>query len=417
MTVLSPSAGGRADNARRTLATVGSGVATPRRPRLIGAHATWALLIAATIPWRTDVYFDGGLDTVVVSKAALSLAALALSIHLAGGAAHVLEVPTAPFVLMLTYLAVTVVGGMAQGALLSSAVIAVRVLILLTTATLLLTTYSANEALRALVHLFTILSGVAALSGIGTIGGGRLRGVIPPINSNELAFLAAVPVIWAFAHILRGQERNRDFLLIAFGAGVILLSGSRSALAALFVTALAMLTRATRLSRTSFGLVSLLGPVAAYVVFGSDLLSSVFLRGGEHGVATLSNRTIAWDAALTTEHDPWETWFGAGLAQKKIPVPGQWWATQLLDSSWVSAVVQGGYLGFAIVALLALSTLARAFIAPTRVGAVWLGLTTFLVARAVLESGLFDATTAFLVFAITAFGVRTPGPDGSSHDR
>lgn len=378
----------------------------PPSGRLTGAHLTWVLLIIATIPWRRDVYFDGGLDSVVIAKGIISLVALALALHLAGGASRLLGVAATPVVLLVAYLSVTVIGGFGNGALVASLIVAVRVMILLVTCALLLARYTVDEALRALVHVFAVIAAAAAASGLPSISTGRLQGSIPPIKSNELALLAAVPFIYVFARLLRNDERPRHLVLGAFCAGVVLATGSRSALAALFVALIVMLTRATALSRPSFALVTMLGPLAAFVLFGTDLMASVFLRGGERGVTTLSNRTIAWDAALTSEHDPWETWFGAGLAQKKIPVPGQWWNTQLLDSSWISAIVQGGYLGFAIVVILYGMTLGRALTAPLDLGSVWLGLTLFIGARAVLESGLFDASTAFIVFAIVAFGCR-----------
>ena len=79
--------------------------------------------------------------------------------------------------------------------------------------------------------------------------------------------------------------------------------------------------------------------------FGTTLIASVFTRGGSEDLSNLSNRTIAWEAAGDMDRDGWQRWFGQGLAQKEISVPGQWWDTQMLDSTWVSALVQGGYLG------------------------------------------------------------------------
>ncbi len=108
---------------------------------------------------------------------------------------------------------------------------------------------------------------------------------------------------------------------------------------------LAMVFRTTALRTRTFVLLAFRLPGLVYLALGTDVLSSVLNRGGGEQVATLSNRTIAWQAAFNLNRDVWQTWFGQGLAQKKISVPGQWWDTQLLDSSWISALVQGGYLG------------------------------------------------------------------------
>jgi hypothetical protein len=375
--------------------------------RISGAHLVWALLVAATLPWRKGVYYEGGADSVVVAKALLSLVALMIAVHLAGGARRIVGVPAAPVLLVFVYLAVTVVGGYVHGTLVAAAVVAVRVAILCVTITLLFTHYPPLEIARSLVHVLGLVLAAGTVSGLPSAEHGRLAGAVPPLNPNEVAFLAAVCFFWVFARMMQARESTTDLVVAVVTVGIVVLTGSRAGLAALSVAVVIVTVRATALTRRSFALVSLLGPLMAYVAFGTDLLSSVFLRGGERGVTTLSNRTIAWDAALNSDHDPWESWFGSGLAQKKIEVPGQWWNTQLLDSSWVSALVQGGLVGVTLVLLLTLTTWWRALTtkAPT---ALWLGLVTFVAGRAVLESGLFDSSTAFMVFFVAALGARLP---------
>jgi len=382
----------------------------PLSLRLSGAHLVWALLIAATIPWRKGVYYEGGLDSVVLAKAVLSIVAMVLAMHLHGARPAHLGVPAAPVVLVVCYLAVTVVGGYAHQTLLPAAVVAVRVVILCVTVSLLYSTFGPTEMMRSLVHVIGTLVWCGTLTGLPSAAKGRLAGGVPPINPNELAFLASVCLFWLLARMLQGLESTLDILTAGGYAAVVLLTGSRSALAALCVAIVVMALRATRLSRRSFGILSFLAPTLAYVAFGTDLLSSVFLRGGERGITTLSNRTIAWDAALTSHRDPWETWFGAGLAQKKIEVPGQWWTTQLLDSSWISAIVQGGFVGAIIVAGLCLATIVRSMTAPPSAGPLWLGLIVYLCARAVLESGLFDSSVSFMVLLTTALATRAEWP-------
>ncbi len=373
----------------------------------IGAHLVWVLILASTIPWRKNVYYDGGADAVVLGKAALSLLALALAAYLARDGLRRLAVPVAPVLLLVAYLGVTVIGGYASEQLSAALVLAVRVAILASVVVLLYARFPGRVVLGSLVHVLAAITVLATLSGLPSAASGRLQGAIPPLNPNELALMASVCLLWTFAKMVRAQETAFDLACLAACAGVVLLTGSRASLAALCVAIVAMALKASAFTPRSFAVTALLAPVLAYVAVGTDLLSSVFLRGGERGVTTLSNRTIAWDAALTSDRDPWQTWFGAGLSQKKISVPGQWWNTQLLDSSWISAIVQGGLIGATIVVVMVLTTLYCAARAPrTAQGALWLGLVVLLAGRAFLESGLFDSTTAFALFMVVAFGCR-----------
>jgi O-antigen ligase len=117
---------------------------------------------------------------------------------------------------------------------------------------------------------------------------------------------------------------------------------------------------------------------------------------------------IAWDAARSWAESGWQVAFGGGLSVKVIRVRGQWWTEQPLDSSWVSLLVQAGVLGLvaALAWVLWVGVGARRVAAPER--ALLTGLLVFLVGRSLLESGLFDATPAFLLFtAVSLAAERT----------
>ncbi len=387
-------------------------LAPPRR-RLGGAYAVWALLVAATIPWRSRVYYEGGADPVVLAKGLLSVTALLLAWGLAARARDRLGVPASPILLVFAYLGVSLVGAHNDGMLGPAAVLAVRVAIVAVTVSLLLSRYSPADAAASLVHVLGVLVAAAALSGLPAMTSGRLAGAVPPMNPNELALMAGVCFLWCLGKMLTGTELARDLVVAAGCLAVVFLTGSRTGLVALCVAALAMALRATALTRRSFALVTAMAPVVAVVVGGSDALSSLFSRGGEREIGTLTNRTIAWDAALTWSRGTWDTWFGAGLTQKRIEVPGQWWTVQLLDSSWISAFVQTGLLGLTLVVALAASTVARSLRLPRSAGPFWLGAVVFLCLRGFLESGLFDSTTAFLVLFLTALACRGVLRDGS----
>lgn len=384
-----------------------------RRPAVLrhitGAHLVWALLLTTTIPWRRDVLYEGGADSVVLAKAAISLVALALALHLSGHAHKKLPLPAVPVLLLFAYLSVTVIGGYANGTVAPAAVVAIRVVVLAMAVLLLLSRYPAREAMGALVQLLALVVTVASITGVASFNG-RLGGGLPPLKPNALAFLASVCAVWLLAKTLAARETNFEIVLLAASIGVVLLTGSRASLAALFAAAVVMSLRATVIRLSTFATIALATPVLAAIAIESDLFSTVFLRGSERSLATLSNRTIAWEAALESDRDLLESLFGQGLAQKKVSVPGQWWTEQLLDSSWISALVQGGIIGFVLVLLFTVGTAVRAGFAPRREGALWLGLIVLTAGRGFLESGLFDSTSAFLVIMVTAVGSRTLAP-------
>jgi len=377
--------------------------APPATRKLTAAHLVWVLLIAATIPWRTDTFYEGGADPVVLAKAAISLAGLGLAVWVFYRTPHRHPVPAAPVLMLTAYLIVTVIGGLANQDLVAASVVAIRVAILMGALCLVGAAFGPLYVMRALVHVLGVMIILAVLTGLARFSG-RLGGLFPPLKPNALAFVTAVVCIWLLAKVLAGQDSAWELFAIGGCLVIVLLTGSRTGLAALVFSLIAMSFRMTALRTRTFLLIALVLPGLAYLVMGTDILSSVFLRGGGEQVATLSNRTIAWEAAFNLNRDVWQTWFGQGLAQKKISVPGQWWDTQLLDSSWISALVQGGILGVALVVLLGVTTIGYAAFSSRSKGAVWLGLAVLTTMGGFLESGLFDGSIQFMVFFVTALG-------------
>ena len=105
------------------------------------------------------------------------------------------------------------------------------------------------------------------------------------------------------------------------------------------------------------------------------------------------------------DRDVRQTWFGQGLAQKKISVAGQWWDTQLLDSSWISAVVQGGYLGVGLVVVLGAWTVINAAFSRRSEGSPVVGHCGVHHAWRVLgERVVRWSSVQFMVFLVTALG-------------
>jgi hypothetical protein len=104
------------------------------------------------------------------------------------------------------------------------------------------------------------------------------------------------------------------------------------------------------------------------------------------------------------------------LQLKRINVPGQYWNQQILDSSWISALVQAGFVGLAICAAWMLFSMISTIHSPGHLRAFQLALLTYLLLRGFLESGLFDASTAFLLFftAVMATPFPTTSPPEAS---
>ncbi len=391
-------------SASASVAGVGAGL----RDRLAAPHlaVTLLLLVVGVVPWRAKAYFDGSGDPVVYAKAAVITAAFVVALAPRDPAVAPRRHPVAamPLVLAALYLAVTCLGAFTSGGLVATGVVAARVALVVATLTLLAGRYGPEHVA---VWLYRVLLAVVVVSvgtGLGSLSSGRLHGGIPPLHANEIALLAGLCLLWIWARFVRGEELARHYPIAAALLVILLLTGSRTGLIAVVVAFVLMLTRLSRLSYSSLALGLAALPVLTYVILSTDAAESTLARGGAEEVGTLSNRTIAWSAAIRGVDSVHGALLGSGLATKKIPVPGQWRNTQILDSSWVSAFVQAGVIGFAIVLLWFTGTLVAALLDRGPLAAVWIGWMSLLAVRGLLESGLFDATTSFIVFVVASLG-------------
>ena len=383
----------------------------------VSLYVVCILLIASTVSWRRAVYFSGSLDPVVLLKAATSGTALVLAMRSLFRARHRLPIGPRTIIFLTVILLGTCLGGWAAGTGFASFVVAARVAILAATMICLLQAYAADRVFEALVKVMAATAvlgivtsfapGLGAYSGpsgglVANLTNGRLAGGIPPLLPNELAFLAGVVVLALVWRVVEDTATHWDWVAIAAFLGVVWLTGSRAGLVALTAAVVLMLLQARRVTTSMFvGLFALI-PAAVYLLFATSTVSSVFERGGQQNVTTLSSRTIAWDAALQFNTSAWQQWFGGGLAMKQISVSGQYWTQQVLDSSWISALVQGGLLGLALVALWIATIIVASLRCERHWRPLWLGVMLFLVSRSFLESGLFDATPAFLLLMMVS---------------
>jgi hypothetical protein len=368
------------------------------------------LLVVATVGWRRGEYFTGSLDPVVGAKAALSVLALAMAFLLAQSARR-RRLGTGSLWWLGVVLGCSLFGALAAGQLLAGGAVAVRVAILGATVHFLLRAAPAVRVVTSLATACGTVAVVAAVTGLPSLADGRLAGGIPALSPNEMALLAGIVLLHLAWRTVLGEASWR-----AAGAGVVFLAvlWATESRTGLLMVLLGIAVMAGQIRRPRVGLVVgslVLGALALLVAVGTGAVAAYVARDGE-GISTLESRFIAWRAAVDLPTSSWQEVFGAGLAMKVIPIEGQFWDEQPLDSSWVSLLVQTGVLGLVVAACWALWVARGALRAPYAHRVLFTGLLVFLVGRSLVESGLFDATPAFLLFmAVSALA------EGGSRDR
>ena len=369
------------------------------------------LLIASTVSWRHKAYFTGSIDIVVLLKGVLSLVGLILSASLLARGSR-FQLGTRSSWLLGLLLTASFFGGWSSGSTFASIVLIARIAMLAITVFLMLRTVEHETVIRSLVTVMLAFAMVSALSGARSLGatGSRLGGGIPPCTPNELAFLCAIPLIAIGWLAITRQTTNgrRDLVLVVSLFAIIWLTGSRTGLVAVILALVVMLLQVRRMSPSMLITVLMAVPAVVYVM-ASGVVSSFIDRGGSANISTLSQRTVAWNAALHLHKQFWDTWFGGGLSTKVIPVVAQYRTSQILDSSWISALVQAGLVGIVLLGALAVLALLSATFTDRPQRLLWTGLLVFLLVRSYLESGLIDSSPAFIVF----FAVSTLVEKGS----
>jgi hypothetical protein len=367
------------------------------------------LLLVSSVAWRKGTYYSGGVDIVVLSKAMLGLVALALAGTAPQQGTPWSRLPLGPVPWMTLYLAVTTVGGFLHGTGFSTAVLSGRVAIVTVTAVLVVRAYPAGAILSALTSAMLLLAAFASLTGVGSLAStGRLYGGVPPLNANEIALLISVPLVcimWRCVHRIASWP---DVAMIVPALGVIWLTGTRTGLAALALAFIVLVLMAPRIPIVLFCCGVLAVPMTLYVLFFTPLLTTYATRGDTASVLTLNSRTVAWNAALHYADSLPAQVLGVGLAVKEIPVSAMYRSDQVLDSTWVSAFVQAGVLGTALLVILVLTTAGRVITSAPPMRSLSVALLLLLVARSFLESGTFDASATYVTFLLVALTVQRP---------
>ncbi|CCH86417.1 conserved membrane protein of unknown function [Modestobacter italicus] len=354
------------------------------------------LMVLGAVDWRRGAYFAGSVDPVVLSKALVAGLGLLLAYGLAS-ARRGHRLGTLSVWGLAVVLGSSLWGALTGGQLLGGGVMAVRVAVLGGTVFFLLRAAPSLEVLRRTAQACGAVAVVASLTGLPEMTDGRLAGGLPAMDPNALALLAGIPLVVLAWRTVLGEASWGIAAGGLYFLAVLWLTGSRTALLMLLVgvAAMALHVRRPRVGLVVGGLV-----LAAFGTVGAvatGALSGFAERGGD-GTSTLGSRFIAWRAALTWADSTWQTVFGGGLNVKIIRVTGQYWDTQPLDSSWASLLVQTGLLGLLVAAAWVCWVARGALRAPYPHRVLFVGLWVFLVGRSLLESGLFDASPAFLLF-------------------
>jgi hypothetical protein len=366
-----------------------------------GVYLVWLLLLAGILPWRRDVYYDGGLDPVVIGKAIIGIAALAMAAVLARRSRRHHRIGILPLGLLSAFVAIAMLGGQASDNLSAAAVSSVRLAMLAATIVLVVRANSPRRVLKPLLTSMALFGLTAAASGIGSLfSAQRLSATIPPLNPNDIALLCAAPAIGLVHQLLLGNTRwLRGIPMLAVLIGIVFATQSRTGLLAMLVGIVVVVLHVRRLQpRAAIGL-ALLAPVLFGIVAFTGVVDSLVLRGDPTGqdLMTLSARTIAWNAVLSTPDDTWARWVGSGMAVRQVHVAGQYWDNQVLDSSWISALAQAGVVGVAIMAILVLSVAVWS-LQSKRLRSITTPLIAFLLIRSFLENGLIDTNVMFMLF-------------------
>jgi acyl-CoA synthetase (AMP-forming)/AMP-acid ligase II len=392
---------------------------SPERTTGFCVVAAVLMLVVDVVPWRNNTYFSGQLDWVVLGKIALLMSAVSVVLwakaNVARSGGSIYTVVASPLFLVALYLGSSVVGASLFGSLVASVELSVRVLAVGFVVLVLIELVGPMNVISTLSRVLTALSIWLAVT--GTVSSGtfpnRLVGTIPPLYPNEIAFLAAVPMtyfVWRTVNV--GTSYARILAVIFLGI-IIFETQSRTTGAVVAAVVLTLIVLGSRSERVGLGMFT----TAAICLFFLLNFTNAFQYFGSHGgtspIETVGSRTIAWDAVVNTARPTVQTLFGQGIAHKFVPVEGQAWSTQLMDSSWVSAFVQAGAIGLVPAVAVVIYAAIRAFRNARPANDLWLALLVLVVVRSIFESGLFDTSSSFVVFMVVSMGAATQARLGS----
>jgi hypothetical protein len=263
------------------------------------------------------------------------------------------------------------------------------------------------QLVALLAVLGSILLGLLVAPG-RALAQGRLSGEFWPIPPTQVADFAAVAIGLVVMLWLCGQMQGRVTVLIASGAGVmLLLTHTRIELIAMMagiaVGGLSIFIGTARVRR-SFVAAGVALSVGVTVFSG---VVTTWLARGENAqeLNSLTGRTTVWAGVANAPRDFYQVIFGYGLSNKAfngLPI----------DSNWLAAYLDLGLFGAIVSAALLLFVLVSAYFQPRGVHrALALFLVTYLLVTSLTETGLSDASAYLLELTLAASLLVPPAAD------
>jgi hypothetical protein len=250
------------------------------------------------------------------------------------------------------------------------------------------------------------------------LASGRLSGTIWPIWATGLGHYAGelaglMTLLW----LCRLVSGRRALTIILPAMIVLVLTHTRTALlamvAGLLVAGVSLLLSTRRVRRIfAVGLIV----VVVIGVPASAMLTHWLARGqSTQGITSLTGRTNAWSAVLSSHRPATNVIFGSGLSNDSVNIASNPSSDGLsIDSSWISIYQDQGIFGDLLVGavflVLLLTTLTRAR-GPTR--ALALFLIVYCLIAGITESGLGDVSVYFLDLTLAASLVTFPSAAGT----
>jgi acyl-CoA synthetase (AMP-forming)/AMP-acid ligase II len=387
------------------------------------AFVAMSMLVVSVVPWRRANLFAGQLDWVVLGKLGLMMAAVLAvlwakrSVTRSGRSINTVTAPG--LLLVAVYCGSSAAGAFLFGSLLASAELSVRVLVV---GFVVLTSIELVGPLTVIRMLARVLAALAIWVAVtGTLSAedlpNRLSGNFPPLYPNEIAFLAAVPLVY-FAWRTVNVDTSFLRLLALMPLGVIIfLTESRTTAALTAALVSTLIICGTRHER--FRLIMITGVVICllFALTFTNAIQHFGSRGGTSEIESFGDRMIAWTSVLDTPRSLMQTLFGQGIATKFVPIEGHYWHKQVLDSSWFSAFVQAGVIGVVIALALVIYAANQALRNTRPAKDLWLALVVLVGVRSIFESGLLDTSTSFIVFMVVAMSATTEARHASFSGR
>jgi hypothetical protein len=288
-----------------------------------------------------------------------------------------------------------------------------------------------NDLLFYRIHLRAILVVLCSVV-IGLIldpgpaftqaGGGRLGGVLWPIQPNEVGDFAAVftgliVVLW-----LSGTPTSRwKVALVGAGFTIVVLTRSRTAIVGLLLGLLvAGLTLFLSRKQVRRAFLATFVVVSLCLLSFAPFLQQWFARGqSTQQIAVLTGRSTVWSQVLAAPRTEAHVLFGYGMSNGGFygvsVAPhadgGEVVTAQNLpiDSSWLATYEQQGLVGDVIIGLVLVLLLILALLCPRRPArAIALFLVIYCIISSYTENGLGDASNYMLDLSVAMSVLMTP---------